>query len=142
MEMIERYPDKPWYWVGISYNPNLIMEMIERYQDKPGNWGGISYNPNLTMEMIEKYPDNSWRWDRISSNGMNYDARYLAEAKCQLAALRIQLHWMKARYNPAYKMCRYLFFKRMKKTFTENGYDFPVDEDTREDIGDWLALNN
>jgi len=56
--------------------------------------------------------------------------------------LRIQLHWMKARYNPAYKMCRYLFFKRMRDSFTENGFDYPMDEETREDIGDWLALNN
>jgi hypothetical protein len=30
----------------------------------------------------------------------------------------------------------------MSETFTENGYDYPMDEETREDIGDWLALNN
>ena len=186
MEMIERYPDKPWCWSGISNNPNITMEIIDKYPDKPWNWSGISSNPNLTMdiiekypnkplhwycwisrnpnltmEIIEKYPDKPWDWDRISSNpnltiemiekhldkpwdwnviasnGLNYKERYLTEARRHLAALRIQKHWMKARYNPAYKMCRYLFFKQIKEPFTENGYDYPMDEENKEDIGDW-----
>jgi hypothetical protein len=114
------------------------MDMIENYPDKPWSWNGISCNPNLTMEMIEKHPDKPWNWSNISENSLNYDARYLAEARRQLSAMRLQRHWLKARYNPAYKMCRYLFFKRMRDTFVENGYAFPVDEDARQDFGDWL----
>jgi hypothetical protein len=34
------------------------MEVIEKYPDKPWDWGRISRNPNITMEMIEKTPIN------------------------------------------------------------------------------------
>ena len=57
MEMIEKYPDKPWDWRAISWNPNLTMEMIEKYPDKPWKWEEISSNRNLTMDFIEKYID-------------------------------------------------------------------------------------
>ena len=65
MEIIEKYPDKPWNWICISYNPNMTMEIIERYPNKPWNWQNISQNPNITMEMIEKYPDKPWNWNWI-----------------------------------------------------------------------------
>ena len=38
MEIIEKHPDKPWYWNYISENPNITMEMIEKYPDKPWDW--------------------------------------------------------------------------------------------------------
>ena len=93
MEMIETYPDKPWRWDMISWNPNLTMEMIEKHPDKPWewywisrnlnitmdfvekhqdkewwDWRDISMNPNVTMEMIEKHPEKPWVWEYISMN--------------------------------------------------------------------------
>ena len=38
MEFIEKYPDKPWDWNSISYNPNITIEFIEKHSDKPWNW--------------------------------------------------------------------------------------------------------
>ena len=58
MEIIEKYPNKPWNWDYISYNPNITMEFIDKYPDKPWDWfWGISRNPNINMEFLEKYPD-------------------------------------------------------------------------------------
>ena len=37
MEIIEKYPDKPWDWVEISRNPNITIEFIEKYP-KTWNW--------------------------------------------------------------------------------------------------------
>jgi hypothetical protein len=68
MEVIEKYPDKPWNWQWMSENTNITMEMIDKYSDKPWNWVSISRNPNLTMEFIEKYPDKPWDWYNISVN--------------------------------------------------------------------------
>ena len=31
-------------WTKISYNSNITMEMIDKYPDKPWNWNYISYN--------------------------------------------------------------------------------------------------
>ena len=56
--MIEKYPDKPWDWIWISYNPNITMEFVEKYPDKPWNWYRLSQNPNITMEIIENIQIN------------------------------------------------------------------------------------
>ena len=34
MDIIEKYPDKPWEWNRISENPNLTIEFIEKYPEK------------------------------------------------------------------------------------------------------------
>ena len=65
MDIIEKYPEKPWNWFNISRNPNITMEFIEKQSDRPWNWGWISENPNITMEFIEKYPDKPWDWVSI-----------------------------------------------------------------------------
>jgi len=66
--LIERYPEKPWDWKYISFNPNITMEIIEKNPGKPWNWYRISKNPNITMGIIEKYPEREWNWEYISSN--------------------------------------------------------------------------
>jgi len=43
MELIEKYPNKPWKWDGISCNPNITMEFIEKHIDKI-NFEGLSKN--------------------------------------------------------------------------------------------------
>ena len=53
--LLERYPDRPWYWWLISQNPNITMEIIEQYPDKPWNWYYTSQNPNINIRFIEKY---------------------------------------------------------------------------------------
>ena len=53
MEIIEKYPNKPWDWFYISKNPNITMEIIEKYPDKPWNWRVISKHPNITMESLK-----------------------------------------------------------------------------------------
>jgi hypothetical protein len=68
IQLLEKYPDKPWHWYSISYNPNLTMEFIEKYPDKLWDWSGISCNPNITMDIIEKYPNKDWNWYKISEN--------------------------------------------------------------------------
>jgi hypothetical protein len=34
MYLLEKHPEKPWDWYGISCNPNIIMEYIEKYINK------------------------------------------------------------------------------------------------------------
>jgi disulfide oxidoreductase YuzD len=70
MDIIEKYPNKPWKWEynGISSNPKLTMDIIEKYPNKPWKWDWLSENPNITMEMIEKYPNKPWDWCGISMN--------------------------------------------------------------------------
>ncbi len=51
MELVEKYPEKPWNWDGISYNPNITMEFIEKYLNKPWDWEEISANANITLDL-------------------------------------------------------------------------------------------
>ena len=70
--LLEKYPNKPWDWQGISQNPNITMSIIEKYPNKPWDWQWISRNPNITMSIIEKYPNKPWNWCWVSSNPFTY----------------------------------------------------------------------
>ena len=50
---------------GVSMNPNITMEIIEKYPEKPWNWDWISCNPNITMEIIEKHPEKPWNLSHV-----------------------------------------------------------------------------
>ena len=79
-EFVLKFSDKlDWSW--ISENPNITMDIIEKYPDKPWNWSAISNNSNITMEFIEKYPDNPWDWYRISCNPFNYEKELFIEKR-------------------------------------------------------------
>ena len=54
-EFVLKYSDKV-DWYGISCNPNISMDIIEKYPDKPWDWYWISCNPfNYEKELfIEK----------------------------------------------------------------------------------------
>ena len=69
--LIEKYPEKPWNWDGISRNPNITMEFIEKYPDKQWNWKWISKNPNITIKFIEKNI-NKIDFSALSSNNFTY----------------------------------------------------------------------
>ena len=63
-------------WELVSENSRLTMEMVRKYPDKPWNWWRMSRNPNLTMEMIEKYPDKPWNLMCVLSNPMKKSFHY------------------------------------------------------------------
>ena len=47
-DIIQNNPEKPWNWVGISYNPNITWDIIQNNPEKPWRWNIISSNPNIT----------------------------------------------------------------------------------------------
>ena len=47
MDIVNQHLDN-WDWAGISES-NLTMEMIEKYPEKPWEWN-ISINPNITTD--------------------------------------------------------------------------------------------
>ena len=50
--MVERHPDKPWSWAGLSYNRNITLDMVERHPDKPWDWYGLSCNAGHINEVF------------------------------------------------------------------------------------------
>jgi len=72
MDIIEKYPEKPWIWYYISDKPNITMEIIEKHPNKPWNWESISNNPNLTMEFIEKYIGKI-NFQKLSQNKFTFE---------------------------------------------------------------------
>ena len=66
--LLEKYPEKHWYWDRISVNSNITMDFIEKHPDKPWDWISISCNPNITMDIIEQYYYKPWSWNDISIN--------------------------------------------------------------------------
>ncbi len=48
------------------FKKKSLMEIIEKYPEKPWEWCYISRNPNITMEFINKHPEKPWVWEYIS----------------------------------------------------------------------------
>ncbi len=92
MEMIEKYPDKPWDWFYLSYNPNITMEFIEKHQDKPWSYRSISYN-KFTKE-----------------KELFYQKYY----RIYLATFKLQQYFNRMYDNPKYLFCR----NRLDKLFS------------------------
>ena len=116
IEIIENNPEKPWDWYGISQNPNITMEMIDKYPDKPWDWNYISKNPNLTMEMIDKYPDKPWDWEVISKNKFTKEKElfYQKYHRIYMATFKLQQYFNRMYDNPQYLFCR----TRLEKMFS------------------------
>jgi hypothetical protein len=47
-----------------------FINFIDRHPDKPWDWNGISRNPNITTDFIDKYPDKPWDWWAVSIHEM------------------------------------------------------------------------
>ena len=118
MEIIEKYPNKPWDWEFISENPNITIEFIEKYPYKSWDWDSISQNPNLTMEMImiENSPDKPWNWVCISKNKFTKEKElfYQKHYRIYLATFRLQQYFNRMYDNPNYLFCR----NRLEKLFS------------------------
>ena len=116
LNFLMKYEDKlNWSW--ISQNPNITMEMIEKYPDKPWNWDMISRNSNITMEFIEKLSDKPWNWHYISLNKFSKEKELFYEKwyKKYMATFRLQQYFNRMYDNSKYLFCR----NRLYKLFTE-----------------------
>ena len=73
-DIIQNNPEKPWDWVGISYNPNITFNIIRENPEKPWNWSEISYN-KFTKEK-EEFIQNKLRDEfrkLFMGKGLGYD---------------------------------------------------------------------
>ena len=68
INLLHKYPTKPWNWYGISSNPNTPIQFIIDNPDKPWDWYGVSSNQNLTMQFILDNPTKSWDWFALSKH--------------------------------------------------------------------------
>jgi hypothetical protein len=48
-KLLKKYPDKPWDWGRLSYNPNITWEIVLQNPDKPWDWEWLSLNPNMKL---------------------------------------------------------------------------------------------
>jgi hypothetical protein len=62
---IRNYPDLPWVWGDLAYNPNVPLDFI--ISNGKSSKESISFNINLTMDFIVKHP-NMIELDSIQRN--------------------------------------------------------------------------
>lgn len=55
-------------WWMLSANPNITIDMVEKYPDLPWRWDGLSRNTNMTINIVNSYPDDNWTWDNLSEH--------------------------------------------------------------------------
>jgi len=66
IEFIKEFPDLPWRWVDISAHKNITWADILSNPQFPWFFHGITRNPNITIEIIGSVPDAPWSWMEIS----------------------------------------------------------------------------
>ena len=54
--------------IGLSRILQSRGKLLKQIQDKPWNWIGLSYNPSITWEIVEANPDKPWDWGVLSQN--------------------------------------------------------------------------
>lgn len=47
--LINKYPENPWEWACISYNPNITLDYMKLHEDNI-NWEWAVINPNIKLE--------------------------------------------------------------------------------------------
>lgn len=65
IDIIERYPNKPWDWHAISKNPNINLQFIEKHHYKCIDWESISENGDILDELFERFPDEITQYGYI-----------------------------------------------------------------------------
>ena len=56
---------------------NTLQQLILKFPDKPWYWYGLSYNPNITMNFVLENPDKLWNWEWLSMNGFLLNSRLI-----------------------------------------------------------------
>ena len=107
-ETVKDNPDEPWNWNTLSCNPNITWEIVNENPDKPWDWYALSKNPNMTWEIVQANPDKPWSWFCLSQNLFIKDKERFLEQKYRehMAAVKIQIYYMKARDDPEYELCK------------------------------------
>jgi hypothetical protein len=57
IRLMKEFPDKPWSWYQLSYNPNITWDFIKLHLDKPWDWRIIS--THIAWDIIQSNPE----WD-------------------------------------------------------------------------------
>ena len=68
VKLLEKFPDKPWYFDQLSRNSSITFETVLANPDKPWDWLGLSWNPSITFNNVLAHPDKPWDWYFLSRN--------------------------------------------------------------------------
>ena len=128
----KKYIDKKWDYNYLSENPNLTSEWLKSNPNKNWDIEKLSSNPNFDIEWIDIFPDAIWNLKKIGRNPnmkehwLNkkvahqnpiisfwhprglfqeyYDKDIIRMDREYMAAYKIQLWWVKLKYDPRSKI--------------------------------------
>ena len=52
INLVNKYPDKPWDWELLSQNPNIKFDDFLKYLDLLWNWICLSLNRKITLDIV------------------------------------------------------------------------------------------
>jgi hypothetical protein len=104
---VRKIPDKPWDYMGLSFNPSITYRDVLSDPDKPWDYMGLSLNPNITYRDVLSDPDKPWDYYSLSCRLIIPTLPDQEEfATRWIAACRIQRHWKRAISDPQMSMCQ------------------------------------
>ena len=108
-EIVKNNLDIKWDYESLSGNPNITWEIVKNNPDKKWNYGYLSQNPNITWEIVRDNPDKLWDWNGISSNSKVFklpEQNLHTHIKEYISCNRIKRAWHHCNNDPSYLVCR------------------------------------
>ena len=87
--LVLKYPEKPWNWHGISWNPTITMDIISANPLKPWDWDAVSQNQNITLEFIEANLDKI-NFTNLSENKFTFIRKKYQQKQCKLVLFTLR----------------------------------------------------
>lgn len=78
-EIIEKYPDNPWDWDGLSSHSNITWEIIRQNPDKPWNINNVKHNPNITTEIYDFVCAEPWEYKWVDLCSIHMSSEFISQ---------------------------------------------------------------
>ncbi len=66
--LLKIWPDAPWDYNILSYNPNITLKYVLDNPDKPWSYHFLAQNSSITMKDILAHPELPWDYSALSLN--------------------------------------------------------------------------
>lgn len=123
LNIIKKYPDKPWDYANIGKRPDLTLDFIENNIDKKWDWKILSSNNIITVNFIKKYSNKPWDFFIISQNEYLFSKlKDSNDIKIDIKSINTFSGFKKNTITTYHDENDYIIFNYLKDNFFKNRY--------------------
>lgn len=113
--LVAAFPDKPWDWMCLSSHKHLNWFLVSAYPDKEWDYVRLSKRSPVNWRFVtQQHIKHKWDWSFfhptndvvIKHFNLPWCGKKWRKLQRIVAARIIKRYWMKAYYDPEYKICQ------------------------------------